>query len=151
MWNQISFLHLKADIYHIFYVYLELNISSLTGSPDQILSSAEVDSVPARVLQRSQSNGVDPDRDWVPQHRRHDGAPQNTGLPVGRGPAWRRTLTRQDGRYDERRMQQGKEKLKSMSREVHQVLQWGPELRIRGCQVRLQGRDDGRGVNPHLA
>lgn len=104
MWNQISFLHLKADIYHIFHVYLELNISSLTGSPDQILSSAEVDSVPARVLQRSQSNGVDPDRDWVPQHRRHDGAPQNTGLPVGRCPAWRRALTRQDGRHDERRM-----------------------------------------------
>lgn len=73
------------------------NISSLTASPDQTLSSAEVHSVPAGVLQRGQSDQVDPNRDRVPQDRGHDGAPQDAGLPVGRGPAWSRTLMENDG------------------------------------------------------
>lgn len=36
-------------------------------------------------------------------------------------------------------------------RGAHQVLQRGPELGVRGCQVCLQGRDDSRAVEPHLA
>lgn len=151
IWNQISVLRLKVEMYQIFFVCLGLKVSSLTAAPDQTLSSAEVDSVPARVLQSSQSNGVNLDRERVPQYWRHDGAAQDTGLPVGRGPAWSRTLARQEGKRDERGMHPGQEKPKSKSRGGHQVLQRGPELRVRGRQVCLQGRDDRRAVDPHLS
>lgn len=63
----------------------------LTASPDQTLSPPQVHRVPACILHRGQRDRVDPDRGRVAQHRRHDGALQDPGLPV-RGHSARRDV-----------------------------------------------------------
>lgn len=73
-------------------VGVALTPTLLTPTPDEALRPAQVDSVPAGVLQGGQGDCIHPDRRRVSQRGRHDGAPQAPGLPVGGRSAHRNTL-----------------------------------------------------------